>query len=148
MAIATANFHYGIALYQLLRIGKSLNINSFPTASDNSYTINNKIGIHIRYSSKTRSPWIFNFTKQNQEELRIMQEMHQHTFVIFVCGKDGITCIEYFELKKLLDEFYEDLEWIKLARLSGQSYTTTGKDGKLGYKLRASDYPKKIMEII
>lgn len=148
MAIATSSFYHGIALYQLLRTNKEFLIQSFPTASDNSYSINNDIGIHIRYSAKTRSPWIFNFTRQNQEELRIMQEMHKFTFIVFVCGKDGITCMEYMELKKILDEYYEELEWVKLARLSGESYTVTGKDGKLDHKLRASDFPKKIIDAI
>lgn len=148
MALSISSSYYGMALYQLIDEKSSFKISTFPTQSNNSYSIDNKIGLHLKYSSKKQSPWQFNFTKQQQEELKIMYEMHEHTFLVFICGNDGITCIHYHELKKLLDEFYEDTEWIKLKRLSGQSYSASGKDGVLEYKLKANDYPKKVFELI
>lgn len=149
MAISISSSYYGRVLYQLITDKKNFKITTFPTQSANSYSINdNQIGLHIKYLRRNSSPWNFTFTKQQQEELRIMYEMHDHCFLVFVCGDDGITCIHYDELKIVLDEFYEEQEWVKLSRLSGQSYSVSGKDGKLNHKLRNSDFPSKVIELI
>jgi hypothetical protein len=146
MSIASASYHYGVALFQLLEKDKGLHLSSFPTQSKNSYSVGkNLVGIYMKYSNKNSSPWTFSFSRQHQEELRIMSEMHAHTFLVLICGKDGITCISYKELKMVLDEFYEESEWIKLSRLSGQSYTLKGHDGVLNHKLSTTNYPRDIL---
>ena len=149
MAISYSSSYYGRVLYQLITDKKNFKITTFPTQSANSYSINdNQIGLHIKYLTRNTSPWRFTFTKNQQEELRIIYEMHKHCFLVFVCGNDGITCINYKDLKIVLDEFYEEQEWVKLSRLSGQSYSVSGKDGILKYKLKNNDFPKKVIDLI
>ncbi|MFL2552120.1 MAG: hypothetical protein ACJ0QV_00985, partial [Gammaproteobacteria bacterium] len=123
-------------------------ITSFPTQSKNSFTINNKIGIYIKYSAKGASPWNFTFKRQHQEEIKIMSELHNNIFIVFVCNINGITCLDYKNLKFLLDEQYDDTEWIKLSRLGAERYTVTGKDGKLPFKLTLKNYPRDIIKAL
>ena len=149
MAISTSSYHYGAALFQLLSKNKAINITNFPTQSNNSFSINNDfIGLHLKYSTKKSSPWTFSFSRQHQEELRIISEMHKHSFLVLIYGSDGITCISYLELKKVLDEYYEETEWIKLSRLPGQSYTLTGTDGVLDHKITSANFPRDILALI
>ena len=119
---------------------------NFPSDTNSSYTLNDKIGLFVKYSEKRISPWRFNFNKSHQQELNHMKDLHKKVYVIFVCSDDGFTCLSWSELKKLLDENIEDGEWIYIKRMRREKYTVTGSDGKLKYKIGKNDYPNKIIK--
>jgi hypothetical protein len=149
MAISKYEMYNGIVLNRLISKGKSISIESFPTLSNNSFAINkNQACVYIKYSEKRISPWNFTFKKIHQEELKVMNEMFLNVFVILVCHRDGLVCINEKELKLLLDENYEETEWVKAKRLSRSFYSVFGKDGKLDFKIPPGDFPKKIFEVI
>ena len=133
MAINKSEFFNGVVLSGLIQSGKPLKIEEFPTKSKNAFTINEKVGIYIKYRDKPNSPWRFTFTKEHQDEFKIMSE-YLESFLILVCGKDGIVCINSNTLKKILDETHEKWEWISARRLKRESYEVKGSDGKLKFK--------------
>jgi hypothetical protein len=148
MATPISHNYIGSVLYQLVSASPDIKVNIFPTSSNNSFIINEKIAIYVKYSQKTVSPWQFTFKKINQEELKIISEMYKHTYLILICALDGIVSISYKDLKYLLDENYEDAEWIRLSRIGAKRYTVTGKNGLLPYKLTNKSFPGDIISIL
>ena len=97
-----------------------------------------------KYSKKLTTPWRFSFTKLHQDELKIMSELCKNCYLLLVCNKDGIACISYKDLKKILDDNHEVVEWISASRLARESYAIKGSDGKLKFKINLNDFPKNV----
>lgn len=146
MPLNEYEFFNGVVLNRLVRKGKPIKIDVFPTSGNNSFMINDKVGLYLKFSTKKISPWRFSFTKEHQEEMKIMRDLLENIYLILICGRDGIACIEYEELKQILDEYYEDVEWVSASRLKREQYTIKGSNGKLDFKIADTDYPKKIFE--
>ena len=144
MAINEYQFFNGVVLNGLVRKGKLLKIDVFPSSGNNAFTINEKVGIYIKYSKKVISPWRFTFLKEHQDEFKIMSELLT-SFLILVCNKDGIVCINSITLKKILDAKHESVEWISAARLKRESYEVKGSDGKLKFKININDFPRHVI---
>ena len=144
MAINEYQFFNGVVLNGLVRKGKPLKIDIFPSNGNNAFTINEKVGIYIKYSKKVISPWKFTFFREHQDEFKIMSELLT-SFLILVCNKDGIICINSITLKKILDAKHEAVEWISAARLKRESYEIKGSDGKLKFKININDFPRHII---
>tara|TARA_B110000238_G_C15838359_1_gene315820 strand:+ start:24 stop:473 length:450 start_codon:yes stop_codon:yes gene_type:complete len=146
MNIKEYEFYNGAVLNRLIRKGKPIEIDIFPSNGNNSFIVNNKIGLYIKYSRKKISPWRFTFTKEHQAEMNIMYELLDTIYLILVCQKDGIVCLEYNELKLVLDEIYEEVEWVSASRLSKEQYSIRGSNGALNFKISNNDFPKKILD--
>ena len=144
MTINEYQFFNGVVLNGLVRKGKLLKIDVFPSSGNNAFTINEKVGIYIKYSKKVISPWRFTFLKEHQDEFKIMSELLT-SFLILVCNKDGIVCINSITLKKILDAKHESVEWISAARLKRESYEVKGSDGKLKFKININDFPRHVI---
>jgi len=148
MALKEYEFYNGAVLNRLIRKGKPIEIDVFPTSNSNSFMINKKVGLYIKYSTKKISPWRFSFTREQQEEIRIMRDLLENIYIIFVCDRDGFVCIEYQELKQILDEHYEEVEWVSASRLKREQYSIKGSNGKLEFKVADTDFPRKIFDKI
>ncbi len=148
MALNEYEFFNGVVLNRLIRKGKPIKIDIFPTSGNNSFMINDKVGLFLKYSTKKISPWRFSFTREHQEEMKIMKDLLKDVYLVLICGKDGIACIEYEELKVVLDEYFEDVEWVSASRLKREQYSIKGSNGKLDFKIADSDFPKKIFDKI
>jgi hypothetical protein len=121
-----------------------VSITRFPTKSNASFVINNKIGLYIKYSTKRLTPWQFSFLKEHQDEIQKMKDQLDEVFLVLVCHDNGIACLSFEELKLILDENHEDVEWIRVSRSKREKYSVHGKDGKLDFKIGNSDFPKKL----
>lgn len=145
MSINDYELFNGAVLNKLIRKGKPVKIDIFPSSSNNAFTINDKVGLYIKYSKKLVSPWRFSFIKEHQDEFKIMTDLCKKSFLILVCNKDGIVCINNTTLKTILDDNYEDVEWISASRLKRESYAIKGSDGKLKFKINLNDFPKHVI---
>ncbi len=123
---------------------QKVSIKLFPSATNASYIINDTIGIYIKHSRGRLTPWRFTFSKEHQEEVELMKKSLKNVFLIFVCNDDGIVCLEYSELKQILDDQYDSIEWISATRHKGEMYSVKGSNGKLGFKIGPSDFPEKL----
>ena len=144
MSIKEYEFFNGVVLNKLIRKGKQVKLDVFPSSSHNSFIINDKVGLYIKYSKKLTSPWRFSFLKLHQEEFKIMTELCKNSFLILVCNKDGIVCLNEKNLKTILDDNHEEIEWISASRLARESYAIKGSDGKLKFKININDFPKNV----
>ena len=76
--------------------------------------------------------------------MKIMSELLNKLYLILVCYDDGIVCLEYNDIKKILNQDHEEYEWISASRLKREQYKIQGSDGKLNFKVADSDFPSKI----
>ncbi|OGH15234.1 MAG: hypothetical protein A2860_03695 [Candidatus Levybacteria bacterium RIFCSPHIGHO2_01_FULL_37_33] len=135
-------FFHGAALCQLVHNKKVYSIVTYPTADNASYVINSGVGVYIKYSKKRLSPWRFTFKKEHQDEILEMKKRFGTVYVILVCNDDGIACLDYTELKKILDYLHEEAEWIAVYRSKREKYSIKGSDGKLQFKMGVNDFSK------
>jgi len=138
-------FFHGVALARIAHRNESgYSISSYPTLSNSSYTINNKVGLYIKYSTKRMSPWSFSFKKTHQDEILEMKNKIGEVYTVLVCNNDGIVCLSFDELKRLLDAEHNEIEWISVSRSAREKYLVKGSDGKLKYKIGNNEFPEKI----
>jgi hypothetical protein len=107
-----------------------------------------RFGLYLKHSSARRSPWRYTFLKDHQEEIRSLVKASAAVFVIFVNGDDGIACVRYDQFKKLLDEIFEQAEWVSVSRKLHQPYHIVGKDGRLDRTLPRKSFPGSIIEAV
>ena len=105
-----------------------------------------RVGLYLKHSSARRSPWRYTFLKAHQEEIRSLEQACNAVFVIFINADDGIACVRYDQFKKLLDEIFEEAEWISVTRKLYQPYHIAGKDGRLDRTLPRNSFPGSIIE--
>lgn len=140
-------FFHGIVFSGLVHgMNKEVSIKNFPTPDNASYIINNKIGIYIKYSKKRLSPWRFSFQKRHQDEMLKMKQELENVFLLLVCHDDGVVTLSFNEVKRILDNSFEEVEWISATRNKRQMYAVEGSDGKLSFKIGRDEFPKKIFE--
>ena len=147
--------HHGAVLSRLIKECHDLNLVIKPAYNKNSYFLTipefhedekKYIGIFIKWSSKRFSPWRFSIYKSEQEELEIFEKDCKTAFLILACGNDGIACLNFSQLKEILDDNYEDVEWISAERRLRKEYAIKGTDGKLSKKIPRNLYPNKIRQ--
>ena len=107
-----------------------------------------KLGLYVKHSSKRRTPWRFTFQYLHQVEIDVLKDECDEVFVILIAGDDGIACVKFQELKALLDENFEETEWISLSRKPNSSYRISGKDGSLDTPLQMKSFPESIKNCI
>lgn len=138
-------FFHGLVFARILHgTQRPLSIKPFPSTSNASYIVNDTIGIYVKYSGKRMTPWRFSFKKEHQDEIETMKKTFQSVFLLLVCNDDGIVCLSYGELKQILDDQHDPIEWISATRHKGEMYAIKGSDGKLNFKIGANDFPNKL----
>src|SRR5688572_23273999 len=90
------------------------------------------------------SPWPFSFSRTHQEELEELASSLEATFITLVCGSDGIACLSKSELGRVLDDDFQDVEWVKVSRRPREKYSIRGSDDRRGFKVADSEFPAKI----
>jgi hypothetical protein len=71
------------------------------------------------------SPWRFSFLKEHQDEIYDMNKRMKKMFIIFICNTDGIACLSFEELKKILDNEHKSIEWVAISRKKREKYVLT-----------------------
>lgn len=138
-------FYHGAVLTKLFHESKKdLVISIFPTPSNSSYVINKKIGLFIKYSSKRMSPWRFSFSQEHQDEILKIKNKIGSVFLLLICGEDGVVALNFNELKEILNETHQVVEWISVSRTRNTEYQVKGSDGSLVYKISKKDFPRKL----
>jgi|SRR5579872_4366538 len=138
-------FFHGLVFARIVHgTQRALLIRPFQSVSNASYVVNDSIGIYIKYSSKRMTPWRFTFRREHQEEIDLMKTRLSRVFLLLVCNDDGVVCLDYSELKVILDEQVSPIEWISATRHKRQMYAVKGSNGALGFKIGQNDFPEKM----
>ena len=103
-------------------------------------------GLYVKTSQMRRSPWRYNYLKQHQDEIAQMYNTYGEAFNVYVNGQDGFACVNFSELKELLDEHHEEQEWVAITRKPRAGYRISGNDGERETALRKNNFPNSIVE--
>ena len=139
-------FYHGAVLSRLAHADQPVSLKLYPTRSNASYVINDKVGIFVKHSSKRMSPWGFSFNKTHQDEILEMKNKLEQVFILLVCFDDGIVTLNFDELKKVLDDIHRAVEWIRVSRNPREKYSVSGSDGILKFKIGGNEFPGKILK--
>ena len=137
--------YHGLVILKIIRMNP-FSIN-FLKKNANSYVMNDKIGLYIKHSSRRVSPWVFTFKKEHQDEISFLEAQYDAVFICLVCHNDGVVCLNFKELKFILDYNHAD-EWVRVSRRPGEKYSIHGSDGKLKNKKGNSEFPKIILDLV
>lgn len=138
-------FFHGLVFARILHgTQRPLSLKPFKSASNSSYVVNDTIGIYIKYSSKRMTPWRFTFRKEHQDEVDLMKSSLKNLYLLLVCNDDGVVCLSYAELKQILDDQHQPIEWISATRHKREMYSVKGSNGELDFKIGQNDFPGKI----
>jgi hypothetical protein len=81
---------------------------------------------------------------EHQQEIDLMKASFNKVFLVLVCNDDGVVCLNYAELKRILDNQHEPIEWISATRHKREMYSIKGSNGELNFKIGQSDFPEKL----
>ncbi len=138
-------FFHGLVFARIIHhTQRPLHIQAFQSVSNSSYVLNETIGVYIKYSSKRMTPWRFTFTKEHKDEIDLMKASLRNVFLLLVCNDDGIVCLSYSELKEILDNQRDPIEWISATRHKREMYAVKGSNGELNFKIGQNDFPEKL----
>jgi hypothetical protein len=136
--------YHGAALLRLIHKGiESIKL----ITGKNGYLINSTTYVYMKFSEKTTSPWRFTFMPQHIKELSEIRKTIPEMFIVLICGEDGICCLSYQELSRLIHIGIDDKnKVVTMHRRERNKYSVSGTDGTLNYKIGNTDFPKKIFD--
>jgi hypothetical protein len=141
-------FYHGVVFSKLVHhFSEGVSVKTYPSTSNASYILNDNIGLYVKHSAKRITPWRFSFQKIHQDEIAQMKAELGNVFVILVCGDDGVVTLSFDELKIILNEIHEEIEWISASRSANKEYSIKGSDGVLNKKVGKNDFPKKLLKL-
>lgn len=129
--------YHGVALRQIVvSADSSVRIESFPTGGRvNAFVLNETIGLFLKHSSKRLSPWQFTFQIDQLECLRTLEASCRQSYVVFVCGMDGMLTMAFNDLHGLLSFEESEQAWIRIERKPRSQYNVCGNQ---------REHPRKI----
>ena len=143
--ISEFEFYHGVVFARMLHTTqKQLSIRPYSTSDNAAYVVDDSSGIYIKYSSKRLSPWRFSFQKRHQETILEMKRSIGAVFLLLVCNDDGVVVLTFEELRQILDDNHETVEWISATRNRRQMYSIKGSDGTLGFKVGRDEFLHKM----
>ena len=104
------------------------------------------VGLFLKSASQRASPWRYNFQLEHQKEIFEYKTQCGEVFTILIAGDDGIACLNYDQLKQILDEEFEEQESVTISRKPRQNYRVSGNDGRLESPLPKNVFPNAIVD--
>lgn len=140
MGIRKQEFYEGAALHLLVRGGKVLSIR-YKTPF---FTLNDRIAVLIKYSTKGRSPWGFTFTTQERQILTD-RSVSSPLCIALVCGADGVVALSYEGFSSLIPQADNAIR-VACYRDHGKHYRVCGPVGNLARKVSRTQWQRLLEE--
>ena len=107
------------------------------------YVANDETFIFLKYTTKSRSPWVFNFDQEDVDRCFKMANEFKRLVFGFICGGDGVCSVNWHEAKQLLGG---KPGRIVAARKHNHSYSVWGTVGELKRKVSVNRWPAIMFE--
>jgi hypothetical protein len=145
--ISEFEFFHGVVFARMLHTTqRQLSIKPYSASDNATYLVDGRMGIYIKYSTKRLSPWRFSFQKRHQDKISEMKRDVGEVFVLLVCNDDGVVVLTFAELKQILNENHETVEWVSATRNRRQMYSIKGSDGNLSFKVGRDEFLTKMFD--
>jgi len=130
-------FYQGLVLRQLVVESEiSLILRPFVRQGRiNAFAINGKVGIFIKHSTARMSPWRFTFNLDQASDLLDLEARLPKSFVVFVCGDDGIVTLDVSCLHEVVSFEGTEHGWVRIERKPRSQYCVGGNRSELPYKI-------------
>jgi hypothetical protein len=137
--IKKQEFYEGAALHLLARAGGLSSIRYESPL----FVVNERLLVHLKYSTRGRSPWGFTFTSDEQ---RLLQSRATNSKIVIglICGADGVAAFTYDAYFRVAAP-RESAVHIACYRQHGEHYEISGPDGIVNGKIPPSNW-QKILE--
>jgi hypothetical protein len=127
-------FFHGSVFARLLHSrNEPVNLRRYSSTDNAAYVVDDAIGLFVKHSSKRLSPWRFSFQSRHQDEIVEMSHHLKKVFLLLVCNDDGIVTLSLDEVRRILDEVHQPVEWVSVARNKRKMYAVSGSDGLIGF---------------
>ena len=99
------------------------------------FVLNERVGIFLKHSSKRMPPW--GFTLRATEVEKVLQHLEKQfaTYMLFICGRDGVAALDMSMLRSIIDFEETDSAWIRVERKRRSMYGVSGNRGALPHKV-------------
>jgi hypothetical protein len=134
MGIRKQEFYEGAALHLLARTGAITCIRYEAPF----FVVNNTVVVHLKYSTKGRSPWGFTFMPDEQALLGLRASKHD-TVIGLICGADGIAAVTYDAYRCIAAPSTSSIH-VGCYRQHGEHYQVKGPDGIMEGKIAPSNW--------
>jgi len=102
--ITDREHYHGIALARIAAaFPEGMQIRPESSGYRNSYVLNERIGLHLKFSGARIAPWSFNFLANQVDEVATLVREFGDAWLIFICGLEGVAGIRYSELTSGLE---------------------------------------------
>jgi hypothetical protein len=129
MPIKKQEFYEGAAIYLLARTGQITGIRY----ESPFFVLNDYLLVLLKYSTKSRSPWSFTFTMDEQRVLS-RRATTSKTVIGLICGADGVAVFPYEAFNTIAAQRQSAIH-IACYRRHGEHYEVSGPDGSLDGKV-------------
>ena len=136
MAIRKQEFYEGAALHILARRGSISGIRYEPPW----FVLNGRILIHLKYSTRVRSPWSFTFTP-NEQRLLYGASSRSKVVIGLICGGDGVAAVPYDDFLSVASPRGSAVH-VACYRSHAEHYEISGPDGGLSRKVAPSNWAR------
>jgi|SRR5713101_8747665 len=145
--ISEFEFFHGMTFARMLHVTqRQISIKPYSTTDNAAYILDGTMGVYIKYSSKRLSPWRFSFQKRHQNKILEMKNEIGTVFLLLVCNDDGVVVLTFEELRQILNENHEPVEWISASRNRRQMYSIKGSHGTLTFKVGRDEFLSKMFK--
>jgi hypothetical protein len=130
-------FYQGVVLRRLIVESQTI-LMLRPFLKDgrvNAFVANGRVGVFVKHSAKRMSPWRFSFNLDQAADLLDLEGKFFDTFVVFVCGDDGIVTLDVGGLHQIVSFEESEHAWVRVDRKPRSQYHVSGNRSELPNKV-------------
>ena len=144
----TARFHGSFFILLFEQFEAPVSIERISEIGASYYLLAGCVPIYLKFSTKRKGPWMFNFFRSHQEAQEQLFRTYGECFTCLICGKDGVVGLNMAELRQVLDGNFEEQECVSVRRRLKTMYSIKGRDGVLDYRISRRSIFDKLHEAI
>lgn len=134
MAIQKQEFYEGAAIYQLIRKPRGAHV----SYASPLFVLDERLQVHLKYSTAKRSPWGFTFMPD--EQVLLWKRAQTMPLVIgLICGADGIAALPYDDYAGIA-AIQDTALRVSCKRNHREHFEIGGPDGTLPRKIAPADW--------
>jgi hypothetical protein len=126
MTIDLQDMYHGAALTKIVEHEEFTALNKADEQYGH-YLVNKDILLWVKYATKPNGPWQFTFTAADANGiLKDDGDQKKRTFVVLVCGKSAVCCVEVETLKEIADLQSGKSQGVKATSLARKQIRLSG----------------------
>ena len=97
----------------------------------NCFSINGRVGLHIKHSTSRLPPWLFTYNDTQIEELDAVAAGFSSLWLAHVCENDGVMALSYDEFREINPPHLPTTKFVRVDKSRNTMYRVFGTAGEL-----------------